>query len=70
MNEQASLPMTNINKPVIETMINSAALALTSYGMVQITLGSPNFPFGYLALLTGVLLEFFKYTGRKYKLWN
>lgn len=57
------------HKPAIETIINSAALAMTSYGVLQITQGSPNFPFGYLALITGVGLEWFKYIGRQKKLW-
>jgi hypothetical protein len=56
-------------KPVIETIINTSALALTSYGVLQITQGSPNFPFGYCALLSGMMLEFFKYWGRKTNLW-
>jgi len=57
------------HKPIIETIINTSALALTSYGVVQITIGSPNFPFGYCALLVGMSLEFFKYYGRKNKYW-
>lgn len=57
------------HKPIIETMINTAALGLTSFGVVQITQGSLNFPMGYLALTMGMGLEFFKYQGRKSKLW-
>lgn len=60
---------TEEHKPIIETIINTAALALTSFGVVQITTGSPNFPFGYLALIIGMALEYFKYQGRKIKLW-
>lgn len=58
-----------VHKPVIETIINTTALALTSYGVLEITKGSPNFPFGYLAVLFGAGLEFFKYWGRKKKYW-
>lgn len=57
------------NKPIIETIINTCALTLTAYGVSQITLGSPNFPMGYLALFCGMGLEFFKYKGRQIKLW-
>lgn len=57
------------NKPIIETIINTAALALTAFGIQQITAGSRNFPFGYLALGVGMSLEYFKYFGRQKKLW-
>ena len=57
------------HKPIIETLINTSALALTSFGVTQIVAGSPNFPFGYLALAMGMGLEFFKYAGRKNKFW-
>lgn len=61
--------MKNKNKPIIETLINTSALALTSFGVQQIITGSPRFPFGYMALLMGMTLEFFKYRGRERKLW-
>ena len=51
---------------IIETMINTAALSLTSYGVMQITLGNV---IGYAALFTGMFLEFVKYFGRKKKFW-
>ena len=54
------------HKPIIETLINTAALALTSFGVQQICIGVV---MGYLALLTGMGLEFFKYIGRQKKLW-
>lgn len=57
------------HKPIIETIINTAALALTSFAVQQIIVGSPNFPFGYLALFCGMGLEFFKYWGRSKKFW-
>lgn len=53
------------HKPTIETLINTAALALTSYGVVQITSGNWE---GYLAIIFGMGLEFFKYWGRD-KYW-
>ena len=58
--------MTNENKPYIETIINSAALALTSLGVVQIT---NNKYIGFCCILFGVGLEFFKYWGRKASFW-
>lgn len=54
------------NKPVIETLINSTALALFSYGTVQVTIGNLT---GYLAILFGAGLEFFKYWGRNSSYW-
>lgn len=56
-----------MNKPIIETIINTAALALTSYGVTQITLGNVQ---GYFALSFGMILEFVKYYGRKKKFWK
>jgi len=49
-----------INKPVIETMINSAALALTSIGVVWLT-NSQYMGFCLIGFAVG--LEFFKYWG-------
>lgn len=58
--------MSEEHKPIIETMINTAALALTSYGVLQATSGNL---WGYLALSFGFTLEFIKYYGRKKKAW-
>jgi len=58
--------MTKQNKPVIETIINTAAIALTAYGVTQITTGNP---WGYLAVVFGVGIELLKYHGRKVKYW-
>ena len=55
----------NVNKPIIETIINSVALALTSLGVVQIT--NKDY-LGFVCIFFGVGLEFFKYWGRK-KYW-
>ena len=54
-------------KEIIETIINGAALTLISYGVQQITTGNL---IGYLSLLTGMILEFAKYYGRKKKFWK
>ena len=54
------------HKPIIEAIINTAALALTSFGVVQITSGKPS---GYLAILFGIGIEWFKYWGRSVELW-
>jgi len=57
------------HKPLIETLTNTAAIALTTFGVSEIIIGSPRFPLGYLALVFGMLLEFFKYYGRSKELW-
>ena len=57
--------MTQKNKPIIETMINTAALALTPLGVLQITAGNA---WGYVMVMFGVSLEFVKYWGRN-NLW-
>lgn len=55
------------SKPVIETLINTSALALTSYGVVQITTNGGFM--GYLPIFVGMLLEFCKYWGRSKDYW-
>ena len=50
------------NKPVIETAINGAALMLIAFGAVSVTNGNAN---GYLMMVFGVGLEWFKYWGRR-----
>jgi hypothetical protein len=64
--------MSKNQKPVIETMINTAALALTSFGVITLT--SINctwelFLKGSLLIFMGAGLEFYKYWGRKNKYW-
>lgn len=56
----------HIHKPVIESLINTAAIALVGYGVAQITSGSL---WGYLSLAVGVGLEIVKYHGRNRKFW-
>ena len=53
------------NKPTIEAAINGAALMLIAFGAIQITQGDFN---GYLMVMFGVGLEWFKYWGRR-KYW-
>jgi len=54
------------HKPVIETIINTAAIALTATGTAQLTTGKW---YGCLLIIFGVVLEFFKYWGRKHQYW-
>ena len=54
------------SKPIIETLINTTALALTSFAVQQIITGNM---WGHIPLLTGMALEFFKYWGRNKGLW-
>ena len=57
------------NKEIVETIINTSALALTSYGVLQLTTDG-NFLKGLVLLFVGMGLEFAKYYGRKKKLWR
>ena len=54
------------HKPIIETIINTAALALTSSGVIMLTNRDL---FGFLLVGFGAGLEFFKYWGRKEGYW-
>lgn len=53
-------------KPLIETLINTSALTLISYGVLLVTLGNPQ---GYIPLTFGFVLEAVKYIGRKREYW-
>lgn len=53
-------------KPIIETIINTAAIALTATGTVWITNNRDYF--GFLLIVFGLLMEWFKYYGRE-KYW-
>ena len=53
-------------KPVMDTMINSAALALSALGVVWITDGRY---MGFALIGFAVGIEFFKYWGRNKQLW-
>ena len=54
------------HKPVIETIINTAAIALTAFGVNEIMAGRWT---GYVAISFGVGLELVKYHGRTKKYW-
>lgn len=56
----------NDNKPVIETIINTAAIALSAFGVVQVQRGN-YLGLGLVVFAAG--LEFFKYLGRKKNYW-
>ena len=56
----------NDHKPTIETMINTAAIALTASGTAMLIQREI---FGFLLVIIGSGLEFFKYWGRKNKYW-
>lgn len=56
----------NYNKPTIETMINTAALALTAAGTTYLLQKDY---WGFLLILFGAGLEFYKYWGRSRNLW-
>ena len=57
---------TKDNKPVIETLINTAAIAISAYGVTRITSGNPD---GYITIVFAMCLEFSKYWGRN-NLWQ
>jgi len=65
------------HKPTIETILNTAALALTSYGVVILTTNGAGCGAGWESCMRGLIiisfgagLEFFKYWGRKQKYWK
>jgi len=57
------------NKPVVETIINTAAIALTATGTTWLVNGFTHNGLGCALILFGVALEFFKYWARKSKFW-
>jgi ABC-type glucose/galactose transport system permease subunit len=60
------------NKPVIETIINTSALALTAFGVNFIITNNAGWDYiikGCLLILFGAGLEYFKYYGRKKRYW-
>ena len=58
---------TIMHKPIIETILNTSAIALTSFGVMQITTGTAT---GYIAVSFGIGLELLKYWGRNKNLWG
>ena len=57
------------HKPIIETMINTAALALTATGTSWIVAGCSHGGLGFCLIAFGAGLEFFKYWGRQKNFW-
>jgi hypothetical protein len=60
------------HKPIIETLINTAAIALSAFGVTLITKEScsvEQFVRGIILIVFAAGLEFFKYWGRKGKYW-
>lgn len=55
-----------LDKPIIETLINSSALAMTPLGVIML---SNRDWFGLVLIAVGVSLEYLKYYGRLKKLW-
>ena len=55
-----------VHKPMIETIINTAALALTAAGTQQAITGNL---IGLVLIVFGAGLEFLKYWGRKNQYW-
>ena len=54
------------HKPIIETIINTSALTLTATGTQWIMTERY---MGFILILFGAGMEFFKYWGRKKKYW-
>jgi len=57
------------HKPIIETIVNTTALALTATGTAWVVDGCSHGGLGFVLILFGGGLEFFKYWGRKIELW-
>jgi len=57
------------NKPIIETMINTSALAITATGTSWIVGGLTHNGLGFVLILFGAGLEYLKYYGRKNNYW-
>jgi len=53
-------------KPVIETVVNTAAIALSAAGVQQAITGAY---WGLILIVFAAGLEYFKYWGRKKKYW-
>lgn len=54
------------HKATIETMINTIAIAFTTFGVAAVTARDL---FGFLVIAFGMGLEFLKYYGRSKKYW-
>lgn len=66
MEKMKGLEENGKHKPLIETIVNTVALGITAFGVNSIMQKDY---YGFLVILFGAGLEFFKYWGRKYKYW-
>ena len=57
------------HKATIDTLINTAAIALTATGTAWVVGGLTHGGMGFVLILFGAGLEFFKYWARKKKYW-
>jgi len=55
-----------VHKPVIETIINTAAIAISGMGVINLQQGKY---IGFAFIVFAAALEFFKYCGRKQDYW-
>lgn len=56
------------HRPLIETIINTSALAISAYG-VNVIIQNVNWWKGLIFISFASILEWFKYYGRYKKLW-
>ena len=54
------------HKPIVETIINTSAIALSALGITRVQAGDY---FGLCLIVFAAGLEFFKYWGRKKNYW-
>jgi len=57
------------HKATVETMINTAAIALTATGTAWVVNGLTHKGLGFCLIAAGMALEFYKYWGRKNNYW-
>ena len=57
---------TQEHKPIVETIINTSAIALSALGITRVQAGDY---FGLCLIVFAAGLEFFKYWGRKKNYW-
>ena len=57
------------HKATIDTIINTTAIALTAMGTSWVVAGMTHNGLGFVLILFGAGLEFFKYWGRKKEYW-
>ena len=58
--------MEHKHKATVETLVNTAAIALTAFGVTQIISGNN---IGFFVILFAMVLEYYKYWGRERGLW-